>query len=173
MEPLVRANRQPVGIGPDGALIPLEAALRSDDLREVHALEAGELAREFYRRRLIDRLLAGHDAASLRALLPQNPRELARVDVGNRDDLAALEKVGERFVSAPIARDDRQIADDETGGVDLGRLEILGRGAGVTDVRTGQCNDLTGIGRVGENFLVARQCGIENDFACGVALRSN
>ena len=32
-------------------------------------------------------LLAGHDAAGLRALLAQDARELARVDAGDGDDL--------------------------------------------------------------------------------------
>ena len=59
------------------------------------------------------------------------------------------------------------------GGVDLRGLQVLGRGAGVADVRIGQRDDLARVGRVGEDFLVAGDGGIENDFACGVAGGAN
>ena len=45
-------------------------------------------------------LLAGHDAAGLRALLPQDARELARVDARDGDDLAALEEVARAIRSS-------------------------------------------------------------------------
>jgi hypothetical protein len=32
-------------------------------------------------------------------------------------------------------------------------------------VRIGQANDLPGVTRIGENFLIAGEAGIENDFA--------
>ena len=67
----------------------------------------------------------------------------------------------------------RQVADHESRGVNLRGLQILGRGAGVADVRIGERDDLAGVGRIGENFLIARQCGIENDFAGGVAFSSD
>ena len=87
--------------------------------------------------------------------------------------MPAIEKFGQRFVRAPVARDARQIADDETRRIDLRRLEILGRRAGVADVGTGQRDDLSRVGRVGENFLITREGGVENDFACGVAFGSD
>src|SRR5437764_437135 len=58
-------------------------------------------------------------------------------------------------------------------GVDLCGFQVLRGGAGVADVRAGERDDLTGVGRIGENFLVTGEGGIENNFACGVALRSD
>src|SRR5207302_1027294 len=160
VQPLVRADGRAAALRPHAALVPLEAALARDNLREIHALQPRELASGFHGRSLID-LLAGHDAAGLRALLAQHARELARIDAGDGDDAAALEKLGERLVGAPVARQDRQVADDEARGIDLRGFEVFGCGARVADVRAGQCDDLTGVGRIGENFLVARQRGIE------------
>jgi hypothetical protein len=42
---------------------------------------------------------------------------------------------------------------------------VLAVGAGIADVRIGQRNDLPALGRVGQDFLVSRHCGIENHFA--------
>jgi len=40
-------------------------------------------------------------------------------------------------------------------------------------VRAGERDELTGVRGVGENFLVTGEGGIENDFACAVALGSD
>src|SRR5262249_23542663 len=121
---------------------------------------------------LID-LVAGHDAAGLRTLLTQEPRELAGIDARDGDHLAALEKLRQGFVRTPAAGDEWQIADDETCRIHLRGLEVLGCGAGVADVRAGERDDLPRVGRVGENLFVSGEGGVENDFACGVALRSD
>jgi hypothetical protein len=42
---------------------------------------------------------------------------------------------------------------------------IFGIRAGVSNVWIGEANDLPGVTRVGENFLISGEAGIENDFA--------
>lgn len=91
VHPLVRADRRARIFRPDAAFIPLEAALRGDDLGQIHALQTWKLARQLDGGGLIH-FLAGHDAAGLRTLLAQNACQLARVHAGDRDDLAAFEK---------------------------------------------------------------------------------
>src|SRR6185437_1333880 len=154
------------------AFVPLEAALRRDHLGEIHALQAWELAGGLDRRGGIN-LLARHDAAGLRARLTQDACQAPGVDACDRHDASALQELAQRLVGAPVARPPRQIADDETGREDLRGLEVFRRAAGVADVRTGERDDLAGVGRVGEDLLIPRQCGIENDFARGVALGTN
>jgi hypothetical protein len=39
-------------------------------------------------------------------------------------------------------------------------------------VRVGQTNDLAGITRVGENFLISGEAGIENDFTAAARYRA-
>ena len=74
---------------------------------------------------------------------------------------------------APAARDHRQIAHHQAGGVDLRRLHVLGGGAGVADVRIGQRDDLTRVGGIGEDFLIAGDGGIENDLSSAIAGGAN
>jgi hypothetical protein len=47
---------------------------------------------------------------------------------------------------------------------------VVGVRADVADVRIGQADNLAGIAGVGENFLVAGEAGIENDFAAAPRL---
>ena len=164
VQPLVRADGCARALRPDTSLVPLEVALGGNDLGEVHALQARELARGLYRRAGVD-LLARHDAAGLCAGLTQDACQAPRIDSRDRHDASALQELAERLVGAPVARARRQIADDEARGIDLRGLEVLRRGAGVADVRTGECDDLAGIGGVGEDLLIAGQRGVENDFA--------
>ena len=114
--------------------------------------------------------LARHDAAGQRALLAQDARELARVDVRDRDDLAALQEALQRLGGAPVASTARQVANDQAGGVDGAGFEVFGIGAGVADVRIGQRDDLPAVRRVGEDFLVAGHGGVEHHLAGRVAL---
>lgn len=46
-----------------------------------------------------------------------------------------------------------------------GRLLIIAVGSDVSNVRVGQADNLAGIARIGENFLISREARIENDFA--------
>jgi hypothetical protein len=52
------------------------------------------------------------------------------------------------------------------------RLVVVGVGAVVADFRVRQDNDLPGIRRIGENFLIAGNGGIKNDFAVTLAFCS-
>jgi hypothetical protein len=49
---------------------------------------------------------------------------------------------------------------------------VIGIRAGVSDMRIGEADDLPGVTRVGENFLVTGEAGIENDFATAAGFRS-
>src|SRR5215472_19367019 len=51
----------------------------------------------------------------------------------------------------------------------MGGLVVFRIGAVISDFRSGQNNNLSGIGRVGENFLVASDGSIKNDFAVAFA----
>src|SRR5581483_9188577 len=103
VESLVRADGRTSILGPCAALVPLEAALRRDHLREVHALQTRKLTRRLHGGRLVH-LLARHDAAGLRALLAQHAREPPRVDSGDGNNTPALEELRQRVAAAPAAR---------------------------------------------------------------------
>ena len=169
VQPLLRADDRPRFIQPDAAVVPLVRLLGRDDLGEVHALEAGKAPRQMHGRRFVD-LVAGDDATGLRAALAQHARQASRVDAGNGDDAAPLEEFLQRIGRAPVARHLRQIAHHEAGGIDLAGFHVFRRRADVADVRIGESDDLAGIGRVGENFLITGHRGVEHHFSGRVAI---
>jgi hypothetical protein len=56
--------------------------------------------------------------------------------------------------------------------VGLYRLFIIEVRANISDVGIGQANNLPGVTRIGENFLVTGEAGIENDFAAAARDRA-
>src|SRR5690606_8647697 len=153
------------------ALGPFVGFVGGNDLGEVHAGEAGKFAR--LGQRLVHIDAAGHDAAGLRALLAQDARQFAGVDVGDADYTAGTQIVGQRLLGTPVGDHERQVADDQTGGVDLRRFLVLFVDAGVTDVRVRQGDDVPTVGGIGEDFLIAGDRGVEHHLADRHAFRTN
>ena len=71
---------------------------------------------------------------------------------------------------AEVRREARQVADHESRGEGLTRLDVVDVHADVADVRIRERDDLAGVGRIGEDLLVAGHRRVEDDFARGVAL---
>src|ERR1035438_1717046 len=69
------------------------------------------------------------------------------------------------FVRAPIAGDAGKLAHHQTLDVRARGFAVRGVGPVIPDLRIGQNDDLPGIGRIGEYFLVAGDGGIEDDLA--------
>ena len=86
--------------------------------------------------------------------MPSMPMTLARPQVGV-----------EVAVRAEVARHAGEFADDEAVDLQAARLPVLGVDAVVADERVGHRDDLAGVGRVGEDFLIAGHGGVEHDFA--------
>jgi hypothetical protein len=151
------------------ALFPRIRLARAHDFCEIHSFQAREGSR-LRERDFFIRLLAGggrDDAAVLRALVAQQPREAARVDVGDADQAMALHEVGERLRRAEIARAKREVAHDQPFGVDSPRLHVLRIGAGVADVRIRERDNLLIVGRISQNLLIPRHRGVEDHLADG------
>jgi hypothetical protein len=171
---VVRRNAaaQYAGLAAEGrSLAPLVGHVRRDELRQVHAGNTGKLPRVLDGGGLRD--IAGHDASRLRAFLANDSRQLAGIDIGDCDRLALPQEIAQRALITPAAGHHRQVADDEPGRVSPGRLHVLGRRAGVADMRIGESDDLPAVGRIGKDLLVTGHCGIENDFADSLAVGTN
>ena len=67
-------------------------------------------------------------------------------------------------IGAPVAGHGRELAHDQTFDIGLDRFVILGAGAVVADLGVGEDDDLAGIGRIGEDFLVAGDGCVEDNF---------
>jgi hypothetical protein len=89
----------------------------------------------------------------------------ARVDVPDDRDVPAFEVLLGSLSGAPVGGDGRELTDDEGFDVGVRGLLVQAVGADVANVRVGEADDLAGVAGVGENFLIAGEGGIENDFA--------
>jgi hypothetical protein len=69
------------------------------------------------------------------------------------------------FCGTPIGRNLGKFAHNQCFDIRAWRFFIVEIGAHVSDMRVGQTDNLAGITRVGENFLISGEAGIENDFA--------
>jgi len=97
------------------------------------------------------------------------PDERARINVPDGRNFVAIQiKLG-GFRGAPVRGDLRELAHDERFDVGARRFFVVEIGAYVADVRISQTDDLAGVTGVGENFLIAGEAGIENDFAAAAS----
>ena len=93
-----------------------------------------------------------------------------RVDVGDRDDRLLDQVMREGLFGAVVARDAAILAHDEASDVRLRGLAILPVDPHVSDHRIRHGDDLATVARIGQDLLVARQRGIEDDFAVLLAI---
>ena len=144
---------------------------RSDAAREVLAGHGGQCAR-LGNQSFIRRAVGCHDSAQ-HSCLAQVPDKRAGVQVVNHGNLVALEIFLRGFARPPIGSQHGKFADDEALDIRLRGFLVVEIGAHVADMRIGEADDLPGIAGVGENFLVAGEAGIENDFAAAARARSS
>ena len=88
----------------------------------------------------------------------------ARVDLGEHGNLVALEKFLGNLLRAPVGADARELAHDQPFDIRTRGFVVVGVGAVIADFRIGEDYDLAGVRRVGEDFLVAGDGGIKNNF---------
>ncbi len=148
---------------------PLVTLLDADFLRQIHALEAGEAARQL-QRFLFGRIATSQDAAVLRTLLTQDTGQATSIDAGDGNGAIGLEVVRQGLLVAPVAGNQRQVANNQTRSPDFPGLGILRRGTSVADMRIGQGYDLLGVGRIGEDFLIAGHGGVEHHLTNGLPI---
>ena len=102
------------------------------------------------------------------ALFADQRRQRARVDAGQRDDAAPLQPLVEMAGGAIVGRIGDVGLEDRADRAGAGRrvevFDVLVIGADIADMRKGEGDDLAGIGRVGEDFLIAGQRRVEADF---------
>jgi hypothetical protein len=114
-----------------------------------------------------------YEATGLGALFAQDAGQLARVDVGEAEHVRGPQVGIERMFAAKIRGQQRQVADHQTGRMDERGFAILAVDTVVADMGVGQGDDLPGVGRIGQDFLVAGHRGVENHFADAAAGGAN
>ena len=147
----------------DRALLPFVGPAASDASGEFLACHKRELFC------LEDQLVSGapvsrnHPAES--ADLTDVEHQGTRVDVPDDGNLVAIEIKLSALSGTPVGRNLGEFTDDQRFDIGMGGLFIIEIGANVSDVGIGEANNLSGIARIGENFLVTGKAGIKNNFA--------
>src|SRR6266571_2786 len=111
---------------------------------------------------IVGRVAQRHRAAH-RPLGANVARELAGVDVGDDGDARRREPVGERAGRPPVRRLDGQLAHDDARDPRAVGFDVVRVDAVVADHRGRHHDDLTEVGGIGEDLLVTRQIGCEDD----------
>ena len=109
----------------------------------------------------------GAEGAGHGALVAEMTGEPAGVDPGDAGDRAPDEELLEGPGRAPVARTVAEIPHDHPAAVGPGRLVVGGIDPVVADLGVGEGDDLAGIGRVGDDLLVAGEHGVEHRFPGG------
>ncbi len=93
------------------------------------------------------------------------PHDRARVHIRHHRDAIALQVLIGDLRGAPVRADGGELPDDEALYIRARGFCIRRRGAVVPDLGIGQNHDLSCIGRIREDLLVARQRRVEDDLA--------
>ena len=107
-----------------------------------------------------------------RTLQPDVPDKSARIDVGNDRNAVFDQVIVERVGCAPVAGNRGHAAHDEGFEKWLSRFDVFPIDAGIADQRIRHRDDLTGVGRIRQDLLIARHRSVENDFANGFAFKA-
>jgi hypothetical protein len=105
--------------------------------------------------------------------------ERARIHVPQNGNIVPHEIILRRFARTPVGGDGGKFPDDERLDVRACGLLVIGVGPDVSNVRVSQADNLARVTRIGEDFLVSGEAGVENDFAaapgdrsCGTAMKN-
>jgi len=148
------------------AVIPFVALGGGHLFREVHTLQTRPFARLLLQGFEIEFSLGVmRDHAVGGAVQADRAGQSAGVDARQADAAIALQPGVEMLGAAEIGRIGHVLADDATQGVRVDRLDILGIGADIADMREGKIDDLARIRGIGHHFLIAGHRGIEADLA--------
>src|SRR5919106_5480239 len=101
----------------------------------------------------------------LRAGLAEAARKTACVDAGDAGQTLMFQPPREVGAGAMVGRLADGSSQDHAPCMTGGRLEILGVGADIADVRKGEGDELPGVGGVAQDLLIARHGGVVNVLA--------
>ena len=137
-------------------VVPLVDNLGRNDRGEVGAVHLFDRTRLGDQRGLVE-VLTGGDYATHDAVGAQVPDDRTGVDLGDDGNAATFQVLVGDLGRAPVGADRRKLARDQALDHGPGGLGVGRRGAVVSDVWIGENDDLSCIGRIGEDLLVAGQ----------------
>ena len=149
---------------------PLIALRRRDGPGEFGALHAGAIASLGLKRVEIESAIGiVRDNRIRHTAFANEHRQCARVDAADADDAAsaepAIKALGGPIIRWACYRGVEDAPAHAGGSGEICRLDVFWVGADIADMRKGEGDDLAGIGRVGQNFLIARDRRVEANLA--------
>ena len=147
-------------------LVPLVGLGAGDVPGEVHPFQTGPgpgVVDQVADREIAVRRVPQHRVR--RAAVAQAPGQAAGVDAGNRRQAVAVQPGVQMPVAAIVGRIGDIGAEYAAQRRRGRRLDILFVGPDIADMREGEGDDLGGVGRIGEDFLIAGERGVETQFA--------
>lgn len=91
--------------------------------------------------------------------------ERPRIHIPQDRDVVPHQIILRGFARTPVGSDRRKFPDNERFNVRACGLLIVGVGSDISNVRISQADNLSRVTRIGEDFLISGEAGIENDFA--------
>jgi len=142
--------------------------LSSDQARQLAILHRRRLSR-FAEQAFLIKVNRGNTCAH-RTFVSDVPHERACVDAFYRGDVPTFQISVERFLRAPVRSHAACFAHNKTFNPGTVRFLVFTGNTIVPDQRIRHANDLSGVGRVGQYFLVTRHGSIEDHLATRFAL---
>ncbi len=133
--------------------VPCIGSARRHRFGQIHPGQARKRTRQCQR---LGVFVADQDRTGLRTARSQQAREHARIDAGNGDDIFRLKISGQALGRTEIRYQQRQVFDDQAGGVNFARFDIFRIDPSIADMRIRERYDLMAVTRVSQNFLVTR-----------------
>jgi len=100
------------------------------------------------------------------------PHQRAGVQIPNDRDALPFQVLLRRLARAPIGSERRKLAHHESLDVRLRRFLVVKIGADISNVGIGEADNLAGVARIGENFLVTGEAGVKNNFSAAARTRA-
>lgn len=124
-----------------------------------HGGKRASLGNQLFGCRAISRKYAAESAN-----IAKMPHQRASIDIPNDGDAVAFEILLCGFARAPIGSQGRKFPYDQPLDPGLCGFLVVQVRADVSYMGISETDDLPGVARIGENFLVAGEAGVENDF---------
>jgi hypothetical protein len=140
--------------------------LAGDFLGEVHPLETGPIEGLCLEGCDIDSPfgMMGYGAVR-RAEVPDPPRQPAGIHSGEADQPMVFQPRIERLGGAIVRRRGDRTVEDEPARSRGRRFDVFPIRPDIADMREGERDDLTGVGRIRQDFLIPGDCGVEANLA--------
>ena len=110
--------------------------------------------------------IGGTECSRHRTRVTQHPCQAPRVDRPDSGDAPRNEALDQRIFCSPVAVAAGHFANDDSARERMARFVVEAGDSVVADMRLRERDDLTGIRRVGDDFLITRDCRVEHNLTC-------